>query len=637
MGRSFSVVRRLSGWTGVALVAGLLHGGESAAQIGTQVADPPVLGPVDEPAGDVWRGFAPLAQEEQALDLTIGYGSGTIFNPATNRSDKVRLRTYIETGQSFGGTYVAPAIHTRPGQTVRVMLRNDLPKDPTCDTGDHGDINKPHCFNGTNLHTHGLWISPADQGDNVMLTIYPQEKFEYIYDIPSEHPAGTFWYHTHRHGSTAMQVSSGMAGALIIHGDRVPTADRPGDLDTLLADVPEHVLIFQQIQYYCRDDEDDLTYDCKADQVGEIESYDPFRSAWGDSERYTTINGLTLPDFAAVQGKVQRWRMIHGGVRDTIGLEFRRAKPKAALKAGARLAAERMEAAIATNCEGDALPYHLVAADGLTMPAAQSAKVAIFQPGYRYDALVSFPEAGAYCVIDSKSQASGSVGELPSGSRLLGMVRVAAGAASPSLADQLVAAAERTMPDGVKAAVIADLNNGLRLTRFVPHKTVTDTEVAGRIQELSYGMSNGMGVGGKGYEPRPYVKDRLDRRLVLGEAEEWVLTSKGGNHPHHIHVNPFEIVEIRNRAGVDVSVAGANDAGDPQYPGLKGLWKDTLWVKAGYTIKVRSRYERYIGEFVLHCHILDHEDKGMMQNVAIVLPGGTPESVNAPPEDHGSH
>jgi L-ascorbate oxidase len=40
---------------------------------------------------------------------------------------------------------------------------------------------------------------------------------------------------------------------------------------------------------------------------------------------------------------------------------------------------------------------------------------------------------------------------------------------------------------------------------------------------------------------------------------------------------------------------------------------------------------------VLHCHILDHEDKGMMQNVAIVLPGGTPESVNAPPEGHASH
>jgi hypothetical protein len=41
-----------------------------------------------------------------------------------------------------------------------------------------------------------------------------------------------------------------------------------------------------------------------------------------------------------------------------------------------------------------------------------------------------------------------------------------------------------------------------------------------------------------------------------------------------------------------------------------------------YTIKVRTRYQRYIGEFVLHCHILDYEDQGMMQNVEIPIPDG---------------
>ncbi len=51
-----------------------------------------------------------------------------------------------------------------------------------------------------------------------------------------------------------------------------------------------------------------------------------------------------------------------------------------------------------------------------------------------------------------------------------------------------------------------------------------------------------------------------------------------------------------------------------------------LWVKNDsgkqYTIVVRTRYERYIGDFVLHCHILDHEDQGMMQNIRIALPDG---------------
>jgi FtsP/CotA-like multicopper oxidase with cupredoxin domain len=142
-------------------------------------------------------------------------------------------------------------------------------------------------------------------------------------------------------------------------------------------------------------------------------------------------------------------------------------------------------------------------------------------------------------------------------------------------------------------------------------------------------------VGSGGYDPKPYNPARLDRTLTLGTAEEWKLTSNGVGHPFHIHVNPFEIVSItnNNNPAVDVSVPGSFDGGDPQYVGLKGVWKDTLWIKPNYTITLRTRYERYIGEFVLHCHILDHEDAGMMQNIAIVLPGGTPASVNA--ENHG--
>jgi L-ascorbate oxidase len=68
-------------------------------------------------------------------------------------------------------------------------------------------------------------------------------------------------------------------------------------------------------------------------------------------------------------------------------------------------------------------------------------------------------------------------------------------------------------------------------------------------------------------------------------------------------------------------------------------WKDTLFVKKDYKIVVRTRYERYIGEYVLHCHILDHEDQGMMANVKIGIPdglGGTAEAHGAG-GSHGDH
>jgi FtsP/CotA-like multicopper oxidase with cupredoxin domain len=278
------------------------------------------------------------------------------------------------------------------------------------------------------------------------------------------------------------------------------------------------------------------------------------------------------------------------------------------------------------------------------MPKAQATTVATFQPGYRFDALVRFPEAGNYCVIDANSKATSSVGNLPSGSRLLAIVRVSADprqVARGDVAAQLIAAAQAKMPPGVRETVVADLRNDLRLSRFVPHAPIAVGELKGgqeltfNIQlppkKLQFEVANQL-PGTPGFDPEPYKPDRLDRKLTLGTAEEWKLTSTLASHPFHIHVNPFEIVSIVNNANptVDVSAPGADDGGDPQYPGLRGVWKDTLWVKQGYTITVRTRYQRYIGEFVLHCHILDHEDEGMMQNVAILLPGGDAASVNAP-------
>ncbi|HEX6374342.1 MAG TPA: multicopper oxidase family protein [Allosphingosinicella sp.] len=629
----------------------------ASAQPGTEVTDPPALEAEESPDMAAAAAADPTRRRDRVLNLNIDYVDGEIYDPVNDRMDQVRLRSYTGARTAPRRRFVAPAIHARPGDTVRINLNNRLPPtttpaDPGCALDEHGDVNKPHCFNGTNLHTHGLWVNPSGNGDNVLLSINPGVKFEYEYAIPFDHPAGTFWYHTHRHGSTALQVSSGMAGALVIRGDRLPTATRPGDLDTLLTDARDRTIVLQQIQYYCltkptdgstpvvKKYESDNSYRCDPGDVGIIEDYGPLSTGWGRTGRYTSINGLVLPDFRARQGRVERWRLIHGGVRDTIGVQFRKARNATVLQPGQKLPASRMERYIAQNCEGDPLPLHVVAADGLTLAAALRKDVAILQPGYRFDALVVFPESGSYCMIDTASSAPGSVGGVPSGTRLLAMVRVAAdpqGAGDDIgryLTDKLVAAAERTMPAEVRGEVVADLRNGLRLGRFLPHRTVADAEVEGKEkQELTF---SGLKVGGKGYAPRSYDPARLDRRLVLDSAQEWDL--KGSGHPFHIHVNPFQVVEVLDEDGNDVSAR--DGPGDPnsQYRGLKGAWKDTLWVQGEHRIRVRTRYQRYIGEFVLHCHILDHEDKGMMQNVAIVLPGGSPASVNAPAEDgHANH
>ena len=260
------------------------------------------------------------------FDLSVKYTSGEIYNPTTNKNDKVNLRSYVGTGTSTETPYVGPTIEVKPGNTVRINLKNELPQSfsPRCqDLRQPGNENQPNCnnHNRTNLHSHGLWISPTGNSDNVLSVLDPTVTFQYEYNIPSDHPAGTFWYHPHLHGSTALQVASGMSGALIVRGDRLPSESVNGDIDTLLkkADTKEQILVFQQIQYACLDNnnkDNNVKWNCDPEEIGKIESYNGLFTpqSWTQSQRYTSINGRVLPTFTAESGKIERWRMIHGGV-----------------------------------------------------------------------------------------------------------------------------------------------------------------------------------------------------------------------------------------------------------------------------------------------------------------------------------
>jgi FtsP/CotA-like multicopper oxidase with cupredoxin domain len=685
----------------VRLLAGVVASGlvpVSALPAAAEIVNPPVLqdertpiavptlkGAVEAPT----PGEARAPRGDRVLDLKIVYTDNQLYNPATGGYDKVHLRSYTGKGVDPDSPYVSPTIEAIPGDTVRITLDNQLPAGPQ--PGDPGCMaagqmpDMPHCFNGTNLHTHGLWVNPSGNGDNVLLSINPQTQFTYEYNIPSDHPSGTFWYHTHRHGSTALQVSSGMAGALIVRGNRFPTPGAHGDIDTLIptSAIPERVLVMQQIQYACRAPattpgqlgpiKQDINgrYICDPGDVGGIEGYDQFGpGTWPASGRYTSLNGKVFnpnDPLKAKQGQIERWRMIHAGVRDTISLQFTKVRT-GKLEPGARTLVNAGTSAefIKETCDTTPVPYTLIAADGLTMGTAQPTKLATFQPGYRFDALVVFPEAGRYCVIDASAPKSGVVNALDVGPQLLAVVDVAPGTpvedVTSYVKDKLVALAETNMPADIKPTVVADLKSGTKFTSFTPHPDITDEEVEGNgTQELTFFIDTTTAntkfeVGNTldTADVKPYDPNRIDRALPLGKAQEWTLQSHFVSHPFHIHVNPFQIVSITDPNGKDVSAPGAiDDAGgapyDPQYPGLKGVWKDTLWIKslipqslpAGfsgiYTVKLRTRYERYIGEFVLHCHILDHEDQGMMQNVAVVLPDQVTDTTETGAMQIGVH
>ncbi len=622
---------------------------------------------------------SPRDAYEVAYDLYIRYTDGTIYNPTTKQYDQVKLRAYqqktdkgwdAKQAKSDGsGAFAAPAVVMEPGQTVRFKLHNQLPiQVPTsltppallpsvfCDPTLPNAPGYFQCFNITNLHSHGLWVSPTGNSDNVLLSINPSVNFEYEYNVPVTHPAGTFWYHPHVHGSTAMQVASGMTGALIVYGERAPTDTINGDLDTLLkpmspkATAVDEVLMFQQIPYAC-----DVTstsgasggtpvnWNCQTatNKVGVVENFNQ-TNGWPKSGRFTSVNGQVLPTFELQANAVHRWRLIGAGFGATIVFRIGKANNQEALANYINRNTPATAIDLNAACTGSAgfdVTQFEVASDGLTHAQAIAKTSNYLQPGYRSDILFTLPESGLYCVYSQAAPVSGVAQPVT----LLGVANATPAKSivegcmdgkngqTVCVKTQLKNAALQVYPAGtVQTQVIADLNvgntNPIQLNKFVPHRPISDAEIAASAQPvipIKFNFTSLPQINNQSFDPNV-----INQTMILGKAQTWKLSSVNGSHPFHIHVNPFEIVKITYKNGA---------APDPQYAGMEGTWRDTVMVTPDVDIEVRTRYQRYIGQFVLHCHILSHEDQGMMQYVQVVLPDENGQPSSGAHGGHGAH
>lgn len=658
------------------------------------------------PAAPEVRRVAPppfRAGDDPGQDLYIRMLPSRIWNPNTGRFDSVLHRGYSRVAAAAAppterNAYNVPPIEARPGDTVRINFRNQLPAEPACDHAP-AIMNFPDrmgCYNDTNNHFHGGWVNPEGNSDNVLRILKPDPDFvhEYEYNIPYDHPAGTFWYHPHVHGSTAIQVGSGMAGSLIVYGDRWPQRRSdgelfPGDVDVLLKDaegrgLPDRVFLLQQIQYSC-----DLAADgspkppaerwnCAAGETGELKNYTAFLNPgpqWDVSARFTTVNGAVASPLAqaATAGQPERWRFIHGGFSASINVQIYPRKlpetltPGVATRFQAAPAAEQQET-VDRECatEGEPVAMFEIAADGLTRPSILRAAGRELHPGYRSDVLVSFPqpqagETGEYCVIDAGVAENRGVPGSHLSRRLLFTVSVQP-AEGPVENDPeqairaTLAQAALAAPEPFRAQIQSDLET-LKLTLFTPHASLAE-ETVDHHQHIRFNLlgatqafppnvdppvAAGAGIGyARTQTPEPPTWDY--RRftghesetieLTLGDVDEWSLTTNDVPHPFHIHVNPFEVLAANlvqtaadgTTTTIDLTEVptylDANGVEQPShYFGMKGVFKDTILTQPGVTVAARSHYRRYVGSFVLHCHILYHEDGGMMRKVTIRDPG----------------
>ena len=522
----------------------------------------------------------------------------------------VRLRSY-------NGKVVGETIRARPGDTLHLRLVNALPPvaagqhaHPQVPApGGHGGHHGHFSFNVTNLHTHGLHTAPQGpvvagsdkvpfESDNVLVELQPGEQQEYRIHIHDKHPAGTFWYHAHVHGSTAIQLASGMTGALIVEDG---TAQN-GDLDVLpevkAAKPNEKIFVLQQFGY---------------DTTGTIEAR--------TSRRPTLINGQLVPIIRMRPGEVQRWRFIHAGIQDNIALAL------------------------------DGHPLHEVAADGISLgravawPDAATADTGpiqfklVLSPGYRTDVLVRAELAPG----ETSRQVFLRDLRLPNDMSLQAAeLRNLRAAQSVSPLATGIPIDLEDKPEQVLAAIIIEGDpvamdlpaaNALANVKPVELEPITDAMIQAaeaqsvRLQIARDKTCDADGIcrpctpGSPDCRQLRYMIDERQfsdnniRTLKLNTVAEWTLSGLGigepgvdqpERHPFHIHVNPF-YYQRTEPGGADVK---------------NWVWKDTLLIPApgssGNPQKVRTKYTRFTGRFVIHCHILTHEDRGMMQLVEIV-------------------
>src|SRR6266852_197842 len=111
----------------------------------------------------------------------------------------------------FNGQPNAPTLRLSPGDQLKITYINDLPAKP------RESCAITPCMDMTNLHFHGLTVSPdAPQDDVLDMMAAPGKTLHYTVQIPKDHPPGLYWYHTHPHGESHRQVLDGMSGALVI-------------------------------------------------------------------------------------------------------------------------------------------------------------------------------------------------------------------------------------------------------------------------------------------------------------------------------------------------------------------------------------------------------------------------------------
>ena len=429
---------------------------------------------------------------------------------------------------AFNGKMIAPVIRVHPGDTLKIAYVNNLEatSNEPCATGP--------CMGMTNLHFHGLTISPKPPQDDVLTMLaMPGQTLHYVVEIPRDHPPGLYWYHPHPHGESHRQVLDGMSGALVVEGMEryVPEVGR----------LRERILVLRGLS---------IEHDPSAAALRrEVAMGKSCAAETSLPDRIFTVNGVVRPEIEIAFGERQFWRIVNASADRYLDLAL------------------------------DGLHFEIIAMDGMPIAVhdpdrpTRLADHVLLPPAGRLEAIVGSLAPGTHAKLRTRCVNTGPAGDPNPGMVLADIV--------PGRKQSLLVA----LPSSDAQPPLFQTVDLRVWEKSAPDFVVEFTE-----------NRDGFYINRQKYAPdsKPML------RVKVGTYQHWRIVNQSDElHPMHIHQTHFLAYAVN---GVRL--------GTPE-------WLDTVNVPARGTVDVIMDFTDPLikGMSLFHCHLLNHEDKGMMAKI----------------------
>ena len=494
----------------------------------------------------------------------------------------------------------SPNLRVRPGDLLILRLKNDL----TAPEGTAGAASHVHehmragktgdpCVSGamtatsTNLHFHGLTIPAVCHQDDVVKTsVSPRDPpFEYRFRIPADEPPGLYWYHPHIHGFSKVQVLGGASGALIVEG--IERANKE------VAGLPERVLVIRDQDLINPNappsKSEPVVPKLLLDRDGDAANNG---TGFGKPAKDLSINFVPVPypDYppAVIEMKPderQLWRVLNASAITYLNLAvlFNRAPQQLGLVALDGVPLNH------SGTLGDLVEWQ----NHLGVP-----------PGARVEFIVKGPPLGSRGLLVTRTVDTGPGGENDPNRAL---ATITATEKAPEPRSMLATSPQPLPPPSVQW--LGNLTP-VRTRRLYFSEKLTDPNNPNSATEFY------LTVDGKTpakFDPQSGVPDIVVKQ---GTVEDWIIENRSNElHAFHIHQLHFLLVDY---LGKPVSEPFLRDTVNVPY------YKKQMLAYPSVRLRMDFRDPNAIGTFVYHCHLLEHEDGGMMGLIRVEPADGAP-------------